>query len=242
MDSKVIITFFIIIAIIAIIAGGVTYLIKNAKRLIRRKINRMSQELIGVSTNDIKTIVSTINTLNDVAEETVSPKSVGGATNVYLKQIERDFPDFHNCDAESAIKTFVSEYLMIKYEGKTGFNNANVDKGILNLIEKSTNTQDVQNITFNKIAISGYRKSDEYATINYQCSVGFDINGRRIETRYKMNYTLRLLQNNIATKALICPNCGATIESTSETNCPYCDTKIIRDTIFNWIFSSIIEE
>ena len=242
MDTKVIITFFIVIAIIGIIAGGITYLIKNAKRLIRKKIDRVSRELIGISANDVKNIVSTINTLSDVAEETVTPKSVGGATNIYLKQIERDFPDFHNYDAESAVKTFVSEYLMIQYEGKKDFENANVDNGIVNLIEKSPQIKDVQNVTFNKIAIAGYKKSDEYATINYQCSVGFNIDNRRVETRFKMNYTLRLAQDNVATKAMICPNCGATIESTSETNCPYCDTKIIRDTILNWLFSSIVEE
>lgn len=241
MDTRLLV-FIIILAIIALIAGGITYMIKNAKRMLRRKINQVSRDLIGISASDVKNIVSTVNTLANTAEEIVEPKSVGGATTIYLKQIERDFPDFHNYDAESAVKTFVSEYLSIKYEGKYSFTNANIDNGIIGMIEKSQIQKDVQNIKFNKIAISGYKKSDEYATINYQCSVGFDVEGKRVETRYKMNYTLRLTQNNIAAKAMICPNCGATIESTSDTQCPYCDAKIIRDTIFNWVFSSIIEE
>lgn len=241
MDTKLI-KYIIVLTIIAIIVGGITYMIKNAKRLLKRKINQVSRDLIGMSVSDVQNIVSTVNTLANSAEEIVEPKSVSGATTIYLKQIERDFPDFHNYDAESAIKNFVSEYLSIKYEDKQSFKNANVDDGIIGLIEKDISIKDVKDIVFNKIAIAGYKKSDEYATINYQCSVGFNIEGRRIETRYKINYTLRLAQDNIATKALICPNCGATIESTSETLCPYCDTKIIRDTIFNWVFTSIIEE
>lgn len=236
------IKYIIILIVIAIIIGVVSYIIKNAKRLLKRKINKISRDLIGVSVNDVKNIVSTVSNLANQAEEIVEPKSVGGATSIYLKQIERDFPDFHNYDAESAIKTFVSEYLSVKYEGKRNFEQSNVDDCVINLVEKHPSITDVKNIIFNKIAIAGYKKSDEYATINYQCSVGFDIDAKRIETRYKINYTLRLAQDNIATKALICPNCGATIESTSETTCPYCDTKIIRDTILNWVFSSIVEE
>lgn len=233
----------IIIAVIALlIVVGVNFVVRRTKRFLRRKINSISQEMLGVSAQEVRNIISTAGTIQEMvsSEEEIKPKSIGGATNVYLKQIERDFPDFHNSDAEVALKTFLTEYLGIQYEGKGGFTKSSVDKGIIDLIEKQNNT-DIKNIDFNKFSISGYKKSDEYATITYQVSIGYDENQRRIETRYKIDYTLRLANNNIATKAMICPNCGGAIESTSEVKCPYCDTKIIRDTIFNWIFTSIKE-
>lgn len=223
------ISFLIVIGIILVIIAGIAYAVKYIKRTIRRKINNV----LGCSVSELT------HSLQEA--ELIQPKSVSGATNIYLKQIERDFPYFHNSDAEVAIKNFLTEYIGIKYEGKENFKNSNVDSGILSTIEKET-PSDIQNIVFNKISISGYHKSDEYATISYQVSTGFDLHSKRYETRYKVNYTLRLSDNNIATKAVICPNCGATIESTSETKCPYCDTKIIRDTILNWVISSIVEE
>jgi hypothetical protein len=222
-----------------------TMIFNSIKRKVKRKINSVSNEIFGIGANavinEIKKAGNNGDLIDALNEEANKPKSVGGATNIYLKQINRDFPDFHNSDAETALKTFISEYLQIIYEQESSFNNSKVDKGLIEQFEISNNYIDVKNIKFNKIAISGYKKTDEYATVTYQCSVGFDINGKREETRYEVNYTLRLLQENIATKALMCSNCGATIESTSHLNCPYCDAKIIRDTIFNWIFSSIIE-
>ena len=41
-------------------------------------------------------------------------KSTGGATGIYIKNIKRDFQDFHEDDANLAIATFVYEYLEIQ--------------------------------------------------------------------------------------------------------------------------------
>ena len=209
--------------------------------MLKRIINNISKKTLGVSVNDVQNIVSTINAINDFTDEIVEQKSVSGATDVYLKQIERDFPDFHKNDADVALKSFIDEYLKIKYEGQKDFVVSNVDKNIIGMIENHKLNVDVKNVIINKISISGYRKSDEYATIDYNASVGYDISGKRIETRYKVKYTLRLNQDNVASVAMICPNCGATIESTSLTKCEYCDSKIIRDTILSWIFTNIEE-
>ena len=131
--------------------------------------------------------------------------------------------------------------MLIKYEGMKTFINSNVDVRIIDTIETSNTKQNISDITINKISISNYKKSDEYATIEYQCSVGFNKNAQRVETRYVIKYTLRLTDSSISTKAMTCPNCGATIESTLETHCAYCDAKIIRDTIMSWLFTDIKE-
>jgi hypothetical protein len=216
---------------------------KRIKRNIKRKVNSISNELFGVSPSDVAYAVSAVKAIGDMAEsgELAEPKSVGGATSIYLKQIEEDFPDFHNDDAEVAIKTFVTEYIDIQYNNKKDFTHSKVYKELLPQIKKHSQKSNISNIDFHKISICAYKKSDEYATIEYRASVGYNTNSKRIETRYIIDYSLRLSNNSVATQALICPNCGATIESTSLTNCEYCGTKIIRDTILNWSISSIKE-
>jgi hypothetical protein len=215
---------------------------KIFKRQLQRKVNSVTRDIIGCSPSDISAIINTAKTISEIAEEMPEKKSVSGATEIYLKQIKKDFPDFHHLDAENALKIFISEVLSIQYEGLNSFQNSNVDSNIIKLIEKTEFVQKISDLTFNKIAISGYQKSDEYATIQYQCSVGFNGDNKRFETRYRVEYTLRLSNQNIAISAFICPNCGATIENTSNTICEYCNTKIIRDTILNWIFTSIEEK
>lgn len=211
------------------------------KKMFRRSINKTLKQTTGFSVNDINNLVSVINLLGDVSENNVEVKSVSGATDLYLNQINKDFPDCHLPDIKLAVNNFITEFLHIQYTLKKDFINSNVHSHIINIIPKSTQKHRLDDIRINNISISGYDKSDEYATIKLQCSVGFNLDGKRIETRYKIDYTLRLAENNIATKTLICSNCGATIENTSLAKCEYCDTKIIRDTILTWKFSSIKE-
>ena len=84
----------ILIAIVAVIAG-IIKVIENV--------------------NHISNLTSTINALSNMEAENPEPKSVGGATDIYLKQIKSDFPDFSETDAESAINVFIHEYLNIVY-------------------------------------------------------------------------------------------------------------------------------
>lgn len=178
------------------------------KRFIARKIDEITEEAIGVSTSQLKTMMKEI-------KETPAPKSVSGATRIYLNQIERDFPEFSESEAEREIRGYIEEYV----SDKNG-----------------------RNTHINQIAISGYRKAETYATIQYQCSVGFDTsNQSRCETRYCLEYTLKLVEEGVASAAMKCPNCGAALEATDVSKCPYCDVKIIRDTILNWDVTSIKE-
>lgn len=148
-------------------------------------------------------------------EDAPTPKSVGGATSIYLKQIQRDFPDFMPNEAMHEIREYVTRHVA---------------------------RQNGTNIVINGIAIAGYRKTENFAVMQYQCSVGFDVAGRRrCETRYGLEYTLRIVDDGVAAVAMKCPNCAAVLEATDVTKCPYCDIKIMRDTILNWEVTSIKE-
>lgn len=191
--------------------------------------------------NHVSNLTSTINALSNMESDNPEPKSVGGATEIYLKQIKSDFPDFAETEAESAIHVFMHEYLNIIYNQSTKFDNANVDDRLLDYFNRNNLAVEPIQIIINQISITSYKKSDEYATIAYNVSIGYNINNTRVETRYQLNYTFKLLDQYRMSEALICANCGGSLESTSTMVCPYCDTKIIRDTIMSWKFSSIKE-
>lgn len=221
--TLIICVFFLILTIIIVI--------KN----IKRKIRCLKSKIISPVT-----LVHTAKQMCDKIENNQPEiKSIGGATSTLLPQIEKDFPDFHNPDAQEVIKTFLIEYINIKYGVQQGFIKSKVDKHIDYNIHK-TKIANVSNITFNRISIYNYKKTNDYATITYKASLGYDCDGDRIESRYELDYTLQLKDDEINMKALICDNCGGSL-STLDTICPYCDVKIIKDTIMNWIVMRINE-
>lgn len=183
----------------------------------------------------------TLSELKQMEEMDPTPKSVSGATTLYLNKIQRDFPDYHHSDTEAAIDVFIKEYLSYLYANGRGFENSNVDTILDKGLERKFNNQPAYNIVINRIAISDYHKTDTYATIDMQVSVGYHMSDKRIETRYLVKYTFMLKNDNIVTKAMECANCGAALENTQLTYCPYCDSKIVRDTIMCWKFSYIKE-
>ena len=215
-------TIFIILVIVLILVGGIAYFVSQI-------------------TSKIGYVKSTIQELQKAEELDPTPKSVSGATDLYLKQIKAAFPEFHETDAESAINVFMHEYLDIVYGKTSRFEQSNVDDRLLDYLKVNEHRASPYNISINRVAISGFKKSDAYATITYNVSVGYHVDGKRIETRYQINYTFKILDKYMMSEALTCANCGANLESTSTTVCPYCDAKIIRDTIMSWKFSSIKE-
>ena len=175
------------------------------------------------------------------AEIHPEPRTVFGATSIYLPQILKDFPDFHESDAVSAVKRLIFEYLSIKYEGKESFTDSVTEPGLERMADTAKASGNVTGEKVHAVAISKYEKTKEYATITYQASVGYSLDGKPIEERYAVEYTLKLRENDIEQKTLICPQCGGAYDSTAQTVCPYCGSGIIRDTIMSWRFTSIEE-
>lgn len=235
----------IILVVILIGLGVVTSMIKSIKRNAKRAANRIVNRAInqatsrvlgsGITVSDVKTL---INATKEAADEP-EKKSVFGATNLYLPKIEKDFADFHNMEAIAAIKIFMNEYLDIAYGEKKKFQNSNVEPGLETMINVSNVKSSTTNVNIHNTAISNYIKTNEYATITYQVAVGYNTNSERKEERYKIEYTMKLKTNGIAEETMKCDNCGASIDSTSHENCPYCDARIIRDTRMSWKFTSI---
>lgn len=211
--------------------------IRKIDRTVRNGMNQINT--VKRTIDDVSNIVKVVSTVAEAAEDIdPTPKSVGGATNMYLKKIISDFPGFHNQDAESAIRTFVEEYLNIKYGKQEKFINSKVNENLLFNINKVPG-QKFSNLKFNGMSIYNYDKSQDYATITYRCSFGYNLGSVRQEVRYDIDYTLQLFENNIAQKAMKCSNCGGALSIGDNAECPYCGTKLIMDTIMSWYITEI---
>jgi DNA-directed RNA polymerase subunit RPC12/RpoP len=236
-----------LIIILIIVIAVVCFIVMIFKK-ISRTVRTISDTVNTVS-HTAKTIKEIANMADDIPT-VPQQKTVGGATNVMLPRITADFPQFHNPDAQSDVEAVVRDYLMIIHGNKSDFNDNTVNKMAMGSIPKAQSGK-VSNVIFHKTAIYNYQKTLDYATITYRTSVGYKLNDQQIETRFEIAYTLRLKEDGIATKNIICNNCGATLDNfyndlsyTTTKNdgvCPYCGTKIIRDTIMSWLVSGIKE-
>lgn len=211
--------------IVSAIIGGIYAIVNEVKRTIRRKLNTVL---------NVGTLLSSVGEM-----EAATPKSVGGATDMFAKQIKRDFPNFHLPDAEGVIKQFVSDIIHMQYGRRNEFISKNVSINKDNV--HKTSSGDVRNITINKVVISNYIKSNLTATIVYRCSVGFDLDGKRVETRYEVRYSIELKNGTSKGIAINCPNCGAAISITSDCLCEYCKSQVLYDSILNWMITSVEE-
>lgn len=230
MNLDLSILFKIGIAILGLL--GCVYIVNGIKRGARRlkyKLNNLLSPL-----NSVVTMAKMVEEMDKLQDEAPEIKTVGGMTDIYLKQILRDYPDYHNNDAEDAIKQFIREYLYIKYGMASDYDKARVGERTDIYIDKQPKAT-LSDIRINAIAIYNYQKSRDYATVTYRVSVGYNISdSKRIETRYEVDYTIQLRDNQVASEVLKCENCGGIYNSLTDTNCPYCGVGIVRDTIMSW--------
>lgn len=235
MDNQVLFIFGIVICVVFdILAIGLPIFI--VIMISRRREIKKSEEV-----QPIKEVVrSEVERKPIVSNPVARKKPIGGATQKLLKRIHEDFPEYHAQDAENAIKTFIMEYINICFGHQKEFEKSRTtEKTKLNIDKKATGY--IKDIVFNGIAIYKYDKSIDYATVTYQCSVGFDFYRERVEKKYEIEYTLHLVRDDIPMKVLRCPECGGEYNSTRDKFCPYCGSEIIKDTILNWYITEITE-
>jgi hypothetical protein len=212
------------------------------RRITNRILNNVEGVVIREVTNALTPHVKDAaeGIMNAVTNSKPPIRSTGGATDVYLTKVQSDFQDFHSEDANTDIQTFILELLQIVYEGKSGFEKSKVsDKVVFNIGNKTSSP--LSNIKINNIAISGYKKSLNSATIMYRISIGFDVDVSRHEKLYEVEYTLQLRSEFGEQAFLECQNCGAPLEEQIG-ECTYCGMKHLRDTISNWVVTDCKEK
>ncbi|MFV0528844.1 MAG: hypothetical protein ACK5MN_09035 [Lachnospiraceae bacterium] len=195
--------------------------------------------------NRVRSMRSMAKMITNMTESAVSaaaerPKSVSGATQIYMRNIHRDYPEFHLSEAQAAIKTFVREYLLYKYRAAENFEISRVDEFLTESVERTDTPTAVKEIKVHDIAVCGYKKSKYYATVLFQVSYGYTL-ATRVETKADISYTLRLTDRQTGLETLRCKTCGAPLDTEGGTQCEYCGADVMMDTIVSWQITDILE-
>ncbi|MBQ8118162.1 MAG: hypothetical protein IJ147_08930 [Lachnospiraceae bacterium] len=197
-------------------------------------------------------------------ESASTPKSVSSATNLYLPQIMKDFPEFHYDEMKTRAENVLTSYLQsidnrnssILTEGMSELRE-NLDLRIQML--KDQNMQEhFERIHIHRTEINQYRKNKGRCSVVLQSSVEYihyrEQNGQvtsgHTDMKEQARYNIELVYiqdrdfvENSADSglALNCPNCGGPLPKLGAKKCIYCDTPIIEFNLRVWNFSSVKE-
>ena len=228
-----------VIAFIAVSALAVLFAVYVIAKIVGTVRTWTTGLLGGLTLSDLRKAIAD----GKAEAENPSERTLFGATSIYLPKILQDFPDFHLPEAKAALNVLLDEYLRIRYGESSKFSKSTVEPDMVSAVPKlaadASGAIHVSNVNFHDAAISRYVKTNEYATITYVATVGYTAGDKRREERYFIDSTLKLRENGIEKKLLVCSRCGGTIDSTSEKVCPYCGCGIIWDTRKSWRFTQI---
>lgn len=244
----------IIILTLTLVLVGVGYYVY---RKIRNKIRSFSRMAFG--TNSLQA------GLEKAQREFAStPKSVSGATGIYLPKIQKDFPQFNYEEMKEKAETVLLSYL----HGIHSLNSGLLMEGTEELKEQlrlyiemlcgREEREYFDNIKVHRTEIMKYVKTSGRCSIVFQSAVeyihyaekdGRVIRGRK-ELKEQSRYNIEMIyiqDRNLVKHAgdmalgLNCPNCGAPISALGAKVCAYCDSPVIEFNIRSWNFSSVQE-
>jgi hypothetical protein len=193
-----------------------------------------------------------------------TPKSVAGATKLYMPQIMRDFPEFHLEEMRERAENVLRSYLYsIDQENSSHLTEgtdelrAELDTEIA--MRRSEDTRErFESIKIHKTEIFKYNKQKGRVSIVFQSAVGFinyvERNGKVIKgkkdrfTQARYNVEVSYIQDReyiaetgMDGHSLTCPNCGAPITGLGgDRICKYCGTAVTE--VFNinvWMFTGV---
>lgn len=215
----------------SLLAGLIFKKFKKTKRRIKKELfGGLTMKDLGRAVNQAKN-----------AEIKPPEKSVSSATNIYLPKIEKDFPDYHLPEAKAAISILISEFFAVRYENASSFVKAETSPGLFEAVSKTEESHNISDVCIHRITITGYVRTKEFATITYQISGGYRLDGKITESRFEAESTIRYLEEETAVHMLTCKNCGGAIDSSVQKFCPYCGSGIVWDTRVSWQFTSVKE-
>lgn len=193
-----------------------------------------------------------------------TPKSVSSATNLYLPQIMRDFPEFHYDEMKTR-----AENVLISYLRSVDENNPSVLvegteelKESLRMRVEALRNRDArehfQRIHIHKTEINQYRKIRGRCSVVLQSSVEYvhytekdgKITAGRDDLKEQSRYNVEVsyIQDRDVVEqtadsglGLNCPNCDAPLPGLGAKVCLYCGTPVVEFNIRIWNFSSVKE-
>lgn len=242
----------IIILVLLLVLVGIGY---YAYRTVKNKIRNFSQMAFG--TDSLQEGFGKVE-----AEYAATPKSVSGATSMYLPRIIRDFPDFHYDEMKERAENVLISYLRsIDAEDASllteGTKELKDQLGMqISMLRSETAREHFESPHIHRTEIYQYRKAKGRCSVVFQTAIeyfyyrekaGTLADGSR-DTRTQARYNVecmyiqdRDMVENLddASLALNCPNCGAPLSGVGARVCAYCDTPIQEFNIRSWNFSDV---
>ena len=171
-------------------------------------------------------------------DEEDTPKSLASMDSIYLKQLEKDFPNIEI----SKLKRKAESILMDIYHSIKNGDVSGLEGKMKTFAEdEALKHNSISDLKIHNTVISNYNKNNKKATIifsiAYQYYILKDGTKKKIQDRVRMEfiYTLELEEK---TKSPIldfhCPNCGSPFHNIDDDSCSYCGCKLLK--IFNRIF------
>lgn len=244
----------IIVLVLLLVLVGIVY---YAYIRIRNKIRYYSRAILGTSD-----LVQGIKSRE--LENASTPKSVSSATNLYLPQIMRDFPEFHYDEMKTRAENVLTSYLRgvdamdaeVLTEGTDELrDNLNMR---IQMLRNADQREIFQKIKVHRTEINRYRKTKGRCSVVFQSSIEYihyvEKNGnvtagrKDLKEQSKYNVELIYIQDRETVEnmggsglGLNCPNCGAPLPGLGAKKCLYCDSPVIEFNIRTWGFSSVKE-
>ena len=250
MNGNIIGIIIILVLIVGLVIAGVVFV-----RRVQQKVRQFSRSMFGTDS-----VAEGLR--KQEAEYAGTPKSVSGATSLYLPQIMRDFPEFHAEEMKERAESVLLSYM----QGVTESNYKLLSEGTRELEEElKMKIRALQNegckerferIKIHRTEIHKYRKEKGRCSIVYQSTVGcvhyVEKDGKVVRgkkemlTQHRYNVEVCYIQDRDMIEdstdtgyALNCPNCGAPLTSLGATTCPYCDSPVVAYNIHTWNFTGV---
>lgn len=242
----------LVLVLILVTAGFIAY------RRIREKVRSFTKMAFGSDT-----IAGSLEKMETEAE--ITPKSVSGATNLYLPQILRDFPEFHFEEMKNRAENVLTGFLqgidekdVSKLEGSVTSELREKLRMRIEALDSVNAEEYFRNILIHRTEIRTYRRLKGRCSIIFQSAVQYNHfkteNGmvtsgaedRLEQSRYNIEMIYiqdRDVVENQADSGLAmnCPNCGAPLPKLGAKKCLYCDSPVLEFSIRIWNFSDVEE-
>lgn len=247
-----IIVMLLLMLVLVIAIAGIIYAVY---RKIQNTVGSYSRAIFGTS--------DPVEGMKKVEMENASvPKSVASATNLYLPQIMKDFPEFHYDEVKVRAENVLVSYL----QSIDGMNPTLLAEGMeelkdglrmrIQMLQNRDSREYFQRIRVHRTEINQYRKEKGRCSVILQSSVEYihyvKKDGKIVEghsdlkEQARYNVEVVYIQDRDTVEnledsglGLNCPNCGAPLPGIGAKKCSYCDTPVVEFNIRTWNFSAV---
>lgn len=224
---KSVLLMIIVVLVLALIVALVIYTIFNKIRAAVRPYGQILQAIKDADDSQMRT-----------------PKSLSGTEPVHRDKLNKDFPEMNIDVAKTIISNFLSEYFAALSDGnidriKEDCSSQLCDKIIANA---KTNRITYSDVKVHRVVVSDYKKNNKEATITFQAAVQYvSSRTKKIsQEKYLVLYSYYLDYGDEGENAsLVCPYCGAPIDTIGMKVCPYCDNAIEASIVRTWKITDV---